>query len=159
MNITVYAVGRIKEAFYADAVREFEKRMKRYCRLQIVEVSDEKTPDHASGGEVRQILEKEGGRLLKKIPDSVWLTALAINGKKRTSVGLADHLSDLALRGKSDLGFVIGGSLGLSDAVLARADETLSFSDMTFPHQLMRVMLLEQIYRSFRIIHHEPYHK
>ena len=159
MNITIYAVGKIKEKFYRDAVEEYKKRLGRYCKMQIVEVADEKTPDKASEALENQIKEKEGNRILSHISDSDYVIALAINGKERDSVELAEHIRSLGLHGKSSLAFVIGGSLGLSEEVLKRADEKLSFSKMTFPHQLMRVILAEQIYRSYRIIHGEPYHK
>ncbi len=159
MNITILAVGKIKESFYRDAISEYSKRLSRYCTLKIIETADEKTPDNASPSLVDQIKEREGNRLLERIRPGSHVVALAIKGKKMTSEQLADHIERLTVQGTSDICFVIGGSLGLSDRVLARADEQLSFSDMTFPHQLMRVILAEQIYRSFRIIHHEPYHK
>ena len=159
MNITILAVGKIKESFYRDAISEFSKRLSRYCKLTIVEVPDEKTPDAAPASVMTQIKDREGDRLLERIRPGSHVVALAIQGKKRSSEDLAAHIEQLGVQGTSDLCFVIGGSLGLSDRVLARAQEKLSFSDMTFPHQLMRVILLEQIYRSFRIIHHEPYHK
>ncbi|MCC8151958.1 MAG: 23S rRNA (pseudouridine(1915)-N(3))-methyltransferase RlmH [Lachnospiraceae bacterium] len=159
MNITLYTVGKIKENFYRQAVDEYAKRLSRYCKLKIVEVADERTPDAAGEALVRQIKDKEGGRLLAQIRESTYLIALVIDGKKLDSVAFSEKLQDLGLHGKSDIGFVIGGSLGLSDAVLRRADLKLSFSDMTFPHQLMRVILLEQIYRAYRILNHEPYHK
>ncbi|MCD8301358.1 MAG: 23S rRNA (pseudouridine(1915)-N(3))-methyltransferase RlmH [Clostridiales bacterium] len=159
MNITVYCVGKIKEDFYRAAVGEYEKRLSRYCKLRIVEVPDEKTPDRASAALKTQIKDKEGQRLLAKIKDTSYLIALAIDGKKMDSVSFSDKMADLGLCGTSDIGFVIGGSLGLSDAVIRRADMRLSFSDMTFPHQLMRVILLEQIYRAYKIRLHEPYHK
>ena len=159
MKITIVCVGKIKEKFYRDAVEEYKKRLGRYCKMQIVEVADEKTPDKASEALENQIKEKEGNRILSHISDSDYVIALAINGKERDSVELAEHIRSLGLHGKSSLAFVIGGSLGLSEEVLKRADEKLSFSKMTFPHQLMRVILAEQIYRSYRIIHGEPYHK
>lgn len=159
MNITLYTVGKIKENFYRQAVAEYVKRLGRYCRLKIVEVADEKTPDHASDAAETQIREKEGERLLKQIKEDTFLIALAIDGKKMDSIAFAEKIRMLGLHGTSGIGFVIGGSLGLSDAVLRRADLRLSFSDLTFPHQLMRVILLEQIYRAYRIIHNEPYHK
>ena len=159
MKITVLAVGKIKERFYTDAVSEYAKRLSRYCRLEIVEVADEKTPDGAGEAMERQIKEKEGERLLSHIKDNMYVIALAIEGKARSSEELSGRLDNLGLQGNSDIAFVIGGSLGLSEAVLKRADEALSFSRMTFPHQLMRVILLEQIYRSFKIQHGEPYHK
>ena len=159
MKITVLAVGKIKERFYTDAVSEYAKRLSRYCRLEIVEVADEKTPDGAGEAMERKIKEKEGERLLSHIKDKMYVSALAIEGKARSSEELSGRLDNLGLQGNSDIAFVIGGSLGLSEAVLKRADEALSFSRMTFPHQLMRVILLEQIYRSFKIQHGEPYHK
>ncbi len=159
MKITLVTVGKIKEKFYQAAISEYSKRLGRYCSLNIVEVADEKTPDGAGEALERQIREKEGRRILEAIKEDAYVIALAIQGKGRSSEELAAHLDALTVQGKSHLCFVIGGSLGLSEEVLARADEHLSFSAMTFPHQLMRVILLEQIYRSFRIIRGEPYHK
>ena len=159
MKITILAVGKIKEKFYRDAVAEFQKRLSRYCRLQILEVEDEKTPDGGKGGLEEQILRRETSRLLPHIRPESYCIVLAIRGKKLDSVAFSRKLSALGLSGKSDVLFVIGGSLGLHPSVLERADECLSFSDMTFPHQLMRVILLEQIYRGFRIAANEPYHK
>lgn len=159
MKITILAVGKIKEGFYREAVEEFVKRLGRYCKLEIIEVADEKTPDGASEMEARQILEKEGIRLTKHLRDDAWVCALAINGKRLDSVSFSNKIEQLGISGVSHIQFVIGGSLGLSESVLGRADYKLSFSDMTFPHQLMRVILLEQIYRGYRIMMKEPYHK
>ena len=159
MNITIYCVGKIKERFYREAVDEYGKRLGRYCRLTIVEVPDEKTPDRASEVRERLVKEKEGERLLSRIKEGTYLIALAIDGRRMDSVSFSRLIGDLGIRGKSDIGFVIGGSLGLSEAVLKRADLKLSFSEMTFPHQLMRVILLEQVYRAYRILGNEPYHK
>ena len=159
MNITFVTVGKIKEKYFWDAVAEYQKRLSKYCKLEIVEVADEKTPDRASETEEAQIKQKEAARMLKAVRDNAYCIALAIDGKKRDSVNLAAHIEQLGLSGKSHLVFVIGGSLGLHESVTQRADETLSFSDMTFPHQLMRVILMEQIYRCFRILNGEPYHK
>ena len=159
MKITILCVGKIKEKFFRMAVDEYVKRLGRYCQLEIVETPDEKTPDGASPKEEEQIKEKEGERLLKNIKPSAYVIALAIEGKSRSSEELADKLERLGVSGNSHIMFIIGGSLGLSENVLKRADMLLSFSRMTFPHQLMRVILLEQIYRSFRIIQGEPYHK
>ncbi|MBE5905350.1 MAG: 23S rRNA (pseudouridine(1915)-N(3))-methyltransferase RlmH [Lachnospiraceae bacterium] len=159
MKITILCVGRIKEKFYSQAIAEYVKRLGRYCQIAIVEVADEKTPEKASEKEELQIKEKEGQRLLDKMKDDMYVIALAINGQQPDSVGLANKMKSLMTYQTSHIAFVIGGSLGLSESVLNRADEQLSFSKMTFPHQLMRVILLEQIYRSFRIIHGEPYHK
>ena len=159
MNITFVTVGKIKEKYFRDAVAEYQKRLSKYCKLEIVEVADEKTPDRASETEEAQIKQKEAARILKAVRDNAYCIALAIDGKKRDSVNRAAHIAQLGLSGKSHLVFVIGGSLGLHESVTQRADETLSFSDMTFPHQLMRVILMEQIYRCFRILNGEPYHK
>lgn len=147
MNITLITVGKIKEKYFRDAIIEYQKRLSKYCKLEIVEVADEKTPDKASETEETQIKQKEATRILKAINDNTYCIALTIDGKKRDSVHLAKHIEQLGISGKSSLAFVIGGSLGLHDSVMQRAEETLSFSDMTFPHQLMRVILMEQIYR------------
>ena len=159
LNITLITVGKIKEKFYRDAVDEFVKRLGRYCKIKIVEVADENTPNHAPEAIEEQIKNKEGERILKNISDSMYVIALAIEGKELSSVKFAEKLERMGIEGNSDLCFVIGGSLGLSKEVYKRADELLSFSPMTFPHQLMRVILLEQVYRCFRIMHNEPYHK
>lgn len=159
MKITVLTVGKVKEKFYRQAIEEFEKRLSRYCKLEIVEVQDEKTPDRASETEEMQIKEKEGQRLLKYIKEDAWVCVLAIEGKMLDSVELSQKLERLGVEGTSHMIFVIGGSLGLSEEVMKRADFKLSFSKMTFPHQLMRVILMEQIYRAYRIMQGEPYHK
>ena len=159
MRITLITVGKIKEKYFTDAIKEYSKRLSRYCKLEIIELTDEKTPDRASEAEELQIKAKEGERILKTIKDGSYVVALAIEGKKMTSEKLAEFIGNLGVRGISDIVFIIGGSLGLDERVLNRADYLLSFSDMTFPHQLMRVILLEQIYRSFRILQNEPYHK
>ncbi len=159
MRMTVLCVGKIKESYYSDAIAEYAKRLSRYCRLEIVETADEKTPDGAPEALNRQIRQKEGRRLLEKIPDGAYVIALAIEGKQPDSVELSAKLARLAGGGKSQIVWLIGGSLGLSEEVMKRADEALSFSRMTFPHQLMRVILLEQIYRAYRIMKNEPYHK
>ncbi len=159
MKITLVTVGKIKERYFEDAVKEYQKRLSRYCRLEILQVADEKTPDGASEAVERQIKEKEGQRILDNIRDGAFVVALAIEGEMLSSEQLAEKIDKLGIRGVSHIVFVIGGSLGLSEAVMKRADYALSFSKMTFPHQLMRVVLLEQIYRSYRIIAGEPYHK
>ena len=159
MKITIAAVGKIKEKYFTGAIDEYAKRLGRYCKLEFVEVPDEKTPDGASETLELQIKEKEGERLLQKIPDNAYVIALAIDGKMLDSEELAGQMERWNVSGVSHMVFVVGGSLGLAPAVLKRADYKLSFSKMTFPHQLMRVILLEQIYRSFRIRNHEPYHK
>lgn len=159
MKITVLTVGKLKEKFFTEAVAEYSKRLSKYCKLEILEVADEKTPERASQAEEQQIKEREGVRLLKYIPESAYVLALAIEGKEMDSVAFSKKNENLGMEGKSHLIFLIGGSLGLSDTVLQRADEKISFSKMTFPHQLMRVILLEQIYRGYRIMKGEPYHK
>lgn len=159
MNITILAVGKVKESFYRQAVEEFKKRLSRYCRLQIVEVQDEKTPDNAGDALERQIKAKEAARLQKYIKDTDYVVTLEIEGRQPDSVALADKLQRLGVDGTSSIVFVIGGSLGLHEDITKRSNYRLSFSNMTFPHQMMRVILLEQIYRSYRIINGEPYHK
>lgn len=159
MRITIVCVGKIKEKFYRDAIDEYAKRLSKYCKFEIVEVADEKTPDKASAVEEEQIKEKEAQRILAKIKPDSFVCTLEIAGKELSSVELADWMEKCALTGKSQIVFVIGGSLGLHSSVLNRSDFALSFSRMTFPHQLMRVILSEQVYRAFRIINNEPYHK
>ena len=158
MRITLITVGKIKEKFYQDAISEYAKRLSRYCKLDVIQVTDEKTPDGASEALETQIKEKEGKRILENIKDGSFVIALAIDGAMLDSVELAGKIEKWGISGVSQLVFIIG-SLGLSKEVLSRADYKLSFSKMTFPHQLMRVILLEQIYRSYRIIQGEPYHK
>lgn len=159
MRITLIAVGKIKERYFTDAIAEYSKRLSRYCKPEILEAADEKIPDNASEAEENQIREREGERVRKLLKDNAYTIALAIDGKAMTSEAFADKIEKLGVRGESHLCFLIGGSLGMSESLLKSADERISFSDMTFPHQLMRVILLEQIYRGFRIINHEPYHK
>ena len=159
MKITLVTVGKIKEKFFEDAIKEYSKRLSRYCKLEILQVADEKTPEGASEAVELQIKEKEGQRILSLIRDDAYVIALAIEGKMLDSEELAERLEKLGVSGISQIVFVIGGSLGLSAQVMKRADYALSFSRMTFPHQLMRVVLLEQIYRSYRIMNHQPYHK
>ena len=159
MKITILCVGKVKEKFYRMAIDEYVKRLGRYCKLEIIEVADEKTPDNASEHEETLIKDKEGERILKNIRREATVIALAIEGKMFSSEQLAGKISQLGISGESHIQFIIGGSLGLAEKVLKEADLLLSFSKMTFPHQLMRVILLEQIYRSYRIIQGEPYHK
>ncbi len=159
MRITLLTVGKIKEKYLKEAISEYSKRLSRYCRLEIIEVSDEKTPEQASQTVEEQIREKEGERLLKQIRDEMYVITLEIQGKMLSSEELAAKMEDLGIQGKSHIAFVIGGSIGLGREVVKRSDYALSFSKMTFPHQLMRVILLEQVYRGYRIINGEPYHK
>ena len=159
MKITLVTVGKIKERYFEDAIKEYSKRLSRYCKLEIIQVADEKTPDHASENMELLIKEKEAERMEKYLKEGAYVIALAIEGKQLDSVELSQKIDSLGTSGISHIIFVIGGSLGLAERILKRADYKLSFSKMTFPHQLMRVILLEQIYRSYRIINHEPYHK
>lgn len=159
MNITIITVGKIKEKYLRDAIDEYRKRLSRYCKLDIVEIQDEKTPDNASLKEEQIIKDKEGEGILKALKDNSYVIALDLKGKMLSSEELSDFIKDLGINGESNIAFIIGGSLGLSEAVLNRANYKLCFSKMTFPHQLMRVILLEQVYRGFRIMKGEPYHK
>lgn len=159
MRITVVAVGKIKEKYLKDGIAEYCKRLSKYCKLEIIEVADERTPDHASGTVEDMIRAKEAERILKLIREDVYVITLEIGGKQLSSEELAGTIDELGIRGISHIMFVIGGSIGLGEAVLQRSDFALSFSKMTFPHQLMRMILLEQVYRSYRIIYGEPYHK
>ena len=159
MRITVLCVGKVKEKFYRDAIDEFSKRLSRYCKLDIIEVADEKTEEQCSENEIRLVKSKEGERILKNIKDDAYVVTLCIDGTQVDSEALSRKIETLGISGVSHIYFIIGGSLGLADEVIRRADYKLSFSKMTFPHQLMRVILLEQIYRAYRIMNHEPYHK
>ena len=159
MKITLLTVGKIKEKFLRDAIAEYSKRLSKYCKLEIIEVADEKTPDHASEVVEKSIRDKEGERLMRYIRDDDYVITLEIGGKMLDSVAFSRQLENLGVRGQIHICFVIGGSIGLGDALVKRSDYALSFSKMTFPHQLMRVILLEQIYRSYRIMTNQPYHK
>ena len=159
MKITIVTVGKIKEKYLKDAIAEYSKRLSKYCKLEIIEVADEKTPDNASAVVEEQIRSKEAERILKYIKEDAYVITLEIHGKQLTSEELADKIERLGVQGTSHIMLIIGGSIGLGEEVLRRSDFALSFSKMTFPHQLMRVILLEQIYRSYRIINGEPYHK
>ena len=159
MKITICTVGKVKEKSFREMIDEYSKRLSRYTKLDIIEVQDEKTGENMSSVEEDSVKKKEAERLLTHIPDDAYVIALAIEGKELTSVQLSEYIEKLGISGKSHTIFVIGGSLGLHESVMKRADMSLSFGRMTFPHQLMRVILLEQIYRSFRIMKNEPYHK
>ena len=159
MNIDIVCVGRIKEKYLRDAIDEYSKRLSRYCRLNIFEAADEKTSEEQGEALNKRVKKLEGERILKYLKDDAFKVTLEIEGKQLDSKELADKISGLGVRGISRIQFIIGGSLGLDDEIIARADMHLSFSRMTFPHQLMRVILLEQIYRSFKINSGEPYHK
>lgn len=159
MNISIVTVGKLKEKYLKQGIDEYLKRLGSYAKIEVIEVADEKAPEELSETEMVQVKQKEGERILAKINPDTYVIALAINGKLKSSEELADTIDKLATYGKSKIAFVIGGSLGLSDEVLKRSDELLSFSKMTFPHQLMRLILVEQVYRAFRINRGEPYHK
>lgn len=158
MNITIITVGKLKEKYLKQGIDEYLKRLTPYAKVDIVELSDEKAPEVLSENEMLQVKGKEGDRILAKIHPDAHVIALAIEGKMKTSEELAERLDYLATYGKSKVVFVIGGSLGLSESVMKRADEALSFSKMTFPHQLMRLILVEQVYRAFRIVRGDAYH-
>ena len=159
VNISIVTVGKLKEKYLKQGIEEYLKRLGSYAKVEVIEVPDEKAPEELSDTEMIQVKQKEGERILSKIGLDTYVIALAINGKLKSSEELAETLDKLATYGKSKIAFVIGGSLGLSDEVLKRSDEQLSFSKMTFPHQLMRLILVEQVYRAFRINRGEPYHK
>ena len=159
MKITLLTVGKIKEKFYVDAIKEYSKRLSRYCKLNIIEVADEKTTENSTEAEINIVKEKEAARLSKHISEGAFVITLEILGKQLDSVELSKKINQLGIEGKSHIIFIIGGSLGLHESISKRADFKLSFSKLTFPHQLMRVILLEQIYRSYRIINNQPYHK
>jgi 23S rRNA (pseudouridine1915-N3)-methyltransferase len=159
VQITIVTVGKLKEKYLREGIAEYTKRLSAYCKLQIVEVSDEKAPEELSASEMEQVKRKEGERILAQIKPDHYVIALAIDGQMWSSEKLSSELDKLALHGRSQVAFVIGGSLGLSAEVLKRGDVQLSFSKMTFPHQLVRLVLVEQVYRAFRIGRGEPYHK
>lgn len=159
MKLTILTVGKLKEKYLKDAVAEYSKRLSRYCKLEIVEVPDEKVPENASPAAEESICQREGERLMKHIRSDSYVITLEIGGTMLDSVEFARKIEQLGVQGKSHLIFVIGGSIGLGKEIRDRSDYALSFSKMTFPHQLMRVILLEQIYRGFRIVEGAPYHK
>ncbi len=159
MRVTILTVGKIKESYLRDAIKEYAKRLGKYCKLEILEVTDEKTPDSLSATAAELVRKKEGERLLKSLPKDAYIITLEISGKQLTSEEFSQKIENLAVQGVSHLVFVIGGSLGLGQNILQKSDFAMSFSKMTYPHQLMRVILLEQIYRGYRIANGEPYHK
>ncbi len=159
MNIQIICIGKLKEKYWTDAVAEYMKRLGRYCNIEIVELKEAKLPANASEADEENVKIEEGHSILRSIKDDTYVITLEILGKQLTSPELAGKIEELSLTGRSNVAFVIGGSLGLSAEVSKRADYKLSFSKMTFPHQMMRVILLEQIYRGFKIIRHETYHK
>ncbi len=159
MKISIITVGKLKERYWKDAVSEYRKRLGRYCKLEILEVADEKTVEHASHAAEEAVRRKEAERILKLVAEDSYVITLEIAGQMMDSVELSRKIERLGIHGCSHITFIIGGSIGLGEEVLGRSDFSLSFSPMTFPHQMMRVILLEQIYRSYRILNKEPYHK
>ena len=159
MKVKIIAIGKLKEKYLKDGIAEYGKRMSRFAKFEIVELADEKTPDNASAAQNQQIMEKEGERILAKISERDYVIVLAIEGKQLSSAAFSKVIADATLRGYSDIVFVIGGSLGLADKVKKRANLRLSFGLLTLPHQLMRLVLSEQIYRAFMIQQGIPYHK
>jgi 23S rRNA (pseudouridine1915-N3)-methyltransferase len=159
VNISIITIGKLKEKYLKQGIDEYLKRLSTYAKVDVIELPDEKAPENLSESEMEQVKLKEGERILAKISEDTHVIALAIEGKMKSSEELAKDIDQLATYGRSKIAFVIGGSLGLSKEVMKRANGTLSFSKMTFPHQLMRLILLEQVYRAFRINRNEPYHK
>ncbi|MFZ3579594.1 23S rRNA (pseudouridine(1915)-N(3))-methyltransferase RlmH [Virgibacillus sp. DJP39] len=159
MKITIVTVGKLKEKYLKQGFEEYLKRLTAYAKLDVIEVADEKAPENMSNAEMMEVKEKEGERILGNIGQDSFVITLEINGKMLSSEQLAAKMDELATYGKSKIVFVIGGSLGISEAVQKRSNLALSFSKMTFPHQLMRLVLIEQVYRGFRINRGEPYHK
>lgn len=159
MNIKVITVGKLKEKYLKAGIAEYAKRLSKFCKFEMIEVADEKAPESLSDAEMTNVKDKEGERILNKIKDKEHVIVLAIQGKQRASEEFAKEIQDLATYGKSDITFVIGGSLGTSDAVNKRSNDALSFGKLTLPHQLMRLVLTEQIYRAFMINQGSSYHK
>lgn len=159
MKITILAVGKLKEKYWKQAIAEYQKRLGAYTKIEIIEVPDEKAPENMSDKEIEQVKQKEGQRLLAKVKPQSTVITLEIKGNMLTSEGLAKNLQQRMVQGQSDFTFIIGGSNGLHQDVLDRSNYALSFSKMTFPHQMMRVILLEQVYRAFKIMRGEPYNK
>ncbi|MHA6250316.1 23S rRNA (pseudouridine(1915)-N(3))-methyltransferase RlmH [Oceanobacillus sp. CAU 1775] len=159
MKITIITVGKLKEKYLKQGIQEYLKRLSTYANVQIIEVADEKAPENMSEAEMLNVKKKEGERILSNITADTYVITLEIEGKMLTSEQLAAKMDELATYGKSKIAFVIGGSIGISDEVQKRSDFALSFSKMTFPHQLMRLVLVEQVYRAYRINRNEPYHK
>ena len=159
LNVMIICVGKLKEKFWTDACKEYAKRLKGFCSFSIIEVDEEKLPDTPSPAQIQNTLEKEGQRIISKIPKNAKVISMCIEGKQKSSEKFAREISDLALNGASSIVFVIGGSWGLSQNVKNLSVMRLSMSEMTFPHQLARVMLCEQIYRAFQITSNGKYHK
>lgn len=159
MKITIIAVGKLKENYWQEAVAEYSKRLNKYVKLELIEVADEKAPENMSQAQEEIVKKKEGERILKNIKETAFIVTLEIKGKNLSSEQFSEFIGTNMINGNSHIVFIIGGSIGLSNEVLKQSNMPLSFSKMTFPHQLMRVVLLEQIYRAFKIMKKEPYHK
>lgn len=159
MNIKIISVGKLKEKYLIQGINEYVKRLGAYAKMELIEVPDEKAPENLSDAQMQQVKDREGERILSKIKEHDYVFALAIDGKNPTSEAFAKQIDQLGIQGKSHLTFVIGGSLGLSESVVKRSNTQISFGKMTYPHQLMRLILVEQIYRVFRINTGAPYHK
>lgn len=159
MHIQIIGVGKVREKYLKLGITEFEKRLQAYCKLSIMELADEQAPENLSAKELTIVKNKEGERILSKVKETDYVIALDIEGKQHSSESLSAMIEQLSYQGKNKIIFIIGGSNGLSDTVLKRANDKLSFSKMTFPHQLMKLILLEQVYRGFKIMKGEPYHK
>lgn len=159
MKIDIIAVGKVREKYIKEGIAEFTKRLQPYCKLSLTDLRAEHTPDHFSEKEIEQVKEIEGERILQRIHPNAYIIALDVKGKQMSSEQLAKKMEQISFQGKNKITFIIGGANGLSETVLKRAHERLSFSKMTFPHQLMKLILLEQIYRSYKIQRGEPYHK
>ncbi len=159
VSVTLIAVGKIKEKYLREALDEYAKRLSAYCKFEVVEVKDEKTPDSPSTREKQLVLEKEGERISAKIPQGAAVVSLCVEGKQMPSKRFAELISGYSIRGISKIAFIIGGSFGLDEKIKALSDVRLSFSEMTFPHMLMRVILAEQLYRGFTITEGKTYHK
>jgi 23S rRNA (pseudouridine1915-N3)-methyltransferase len=159
LKIKIITVGKLKEKYLVQGINEYLKRLQKYAKVEIIELADEKAPENLSEAEMLQVKTKEGERILAKISDQEYVFALAINGKQYSSEEFSKEIEQLGINGKSQLVFIIGGSLGLSEEVLNRSQKQISFGRLTYPHQLMRLVLVEQIYRGFRIMRGEPYHK
>jgi len=159
IKVTVISVGKVKDKYLQLGIDEFKKRLSRFCKLELIEVKDEALTDMTSERDLKIVCQKEGGLILNKLPDVAYVIVMDIDGKQLSSEQLADKIQDVATYGKSHIVFIIGGSVGLADEIKKRADMKLSFSKMTFPHQLFKLMLLEQVYRAFKINANESYHK
>lgn len=159
MEITIAAVGKIKEKYIQSGIKDYIDRLERFCSVDMIEIKPEKIKKNLTGAQIEEIKREEGERILQRLPEDNYLIALSVKGKPMTSEGLAKSIKNIRAKGKRKVTFIVGGPLGLSDEVMKKADYTLSLSHMTFTHQMIRLILLEQIYRAYKIINQEPYHK